>query len=69
MELKKFTRTHDVVAYDWIWELSVRLGCIDQDRCNERIQPSGSCDECLEARRQVIVDLEKEAGWKLAKIL
>jgi hypothetical protein len=44
-------------------DLSIAIGCIDADRCNGQIVPSGSCDECIINAIRAVKELH-EKGYR-----
>ena len=66
MTAKRYERTEKIIADDLVWEVSVACGCIDYDRCNERVLPQGSCNECLE-RARIMINALKSKGVKIVR--
>lgn len=47
--------------------LSEAIGCIDADRCNDRIKPYGSCKDCVENAYRALVEL-RASGYELRHV-
>ncbi len=45
-------------------DLALAFGCIDYDRCNERVTPQGSCDDCIVRAMEVIKEMRNK-GYRL----
>lgn len=47
--------------------LSEAIGCIDADRCNDRIRPYGSCRDCVENATRALEELG-DSGYELRRL-
>lgn len=53
----KFEQKSSVTIDDLLFDFAACRGCIDYDRCNQNFRPEGSCDDCLEAAKQMIAEM------------
>jgi hypothetical protein len=57
-------RTADI--NETVWDVACAFGCMDWDRCNGHVEPSGSCRRCLDNAKRVIEKLA-QLGYVLEK--